>query len=202
MASIDEKFLTAKQSADLLGVTLPTIHDWVKRGTLRAWRTQGGHRRIAQSSIDAILRQRERELQGLQKETTLELLVVEDDPIMVTFYQSMLGSWNFPISLVACSNGFEALISIGQKKPDAIIADLAMPHMNGFEMIRTLRERKDLHGVLIIVVTALGNDDIAHHGGLLDKILVFKKPPPLQQLEALLRAKADSLQVATPSNTP
>ncbi|MBF0152570.1 MAG: response regulator [Magnetococcales bacterium] len=195
MVDMNETFLTAKQSADLLGVTLPTIHDWVEKGTLRAWRTQGGHRRIAKSSIDAILRQRERELQGLSKENALALLVLEDDQIMIALYKSMVSSWNFPVSLVTCTNGFEALLSIGQIKPDIIIADLAMPNMNGFEMLRTLKERKELESIYVIVVTALKDEEIARNGGLPDQVTLFKKPPPLEKLGSLVRAKAVTLKV-------
>ncbi|MBF0137239.1 MAG: response regulator [Magnetococcus sp. DMHC-1] len=195
MTSMDETFLTAKQSADILGVTLPTIHDWVEKGTLRAWRTQGGHRRIAKSSIDAILRQRERSLQGISEENSLVLLVVEDDPVMLAFYKSMVHSWDFEVSLNSCTDGFEALLAIGKAKPDVIIADLAMPNMNGFRMIRTLKESKTLDTIFIIVVTALSNEEIAHSGGLPDQVVVFKKPPPLDKVEALIRSRATALKI-------
>lgn len=33
-----EKLLTRKEVADLLGVTLPTLHDWTKKGLLTAYR--------------------------------------------------------------------------------------------------------------------------------------------------------------------
>lgn len=53
---LGEAFCTTREAAQLLGVSLRTAQLWVDSGILRAWKTAGGHRRVARDSIDALLR--------------------------------------------------------------------------------------------------------------------------------------------------
>ena len=46
-----EHFLGTKEAAALLGVSVSTIQKMVEAGTLRAWKTQGGHRRVAERDV-------------------------------------------------------------------------------------------------------------------------------------------------------
>ena len=39
-----------------LGVSIPTVQRWVDQGYLKAWKTVGGHRRIAKQAVDEYLR--------------------------------------------------------------------------------------------------------------------------------------------------
>ncbi|MBF0624632.1 MAG: response regulator [Magnetococcales bacterium] len=191
----NEEFLSAPKAANLLGVALPTVHEWVKKGALRAWKTEGGHRRILKSSIDAMLRQREESLARPAAKKRLAMLVVEDDPIMTRLYQTMVAGWDFPVALETCPNGFEALLQVGREQPDIIITDLAMPDMDGFRMVRILRERPDLAAIRIIAVTALDDQEIERRGGLPPDVPLFRKPPPLDALEAMARSAAAFLNV-------
>jgi len=47
--------LTPRQAADQLGVSYPTLKQWIYRGTVRTRRTAGGHHRIPASEIDRLL---------------------------------------------------------------------------------------------------------------------------------------------------
>lgn len=51
----DGDYLTTREAAELLGVALRTAQLWVEAGTLRAWKTAGGHRRITRESVNALL---------------------------------------------------------------------------------------------------------------------------------------------------
>lgn len=52
--TVADPLLTTRQAAAQLGVSLRTIQLWVEAGRLACYRTVGGHRRIHQSSIDAL----------------------------------------------------------------------------------------------------------------------------------------------------
>ena len=44
---VQETYITSRQAASQLGLSLRTIQLWVENGVLSAWKTAGGHRRIA-----------------------------------------------------------------------------------------------------------------------------------------------------------
>lgn len=191
MTSQDQDLCSTREAAALLGVSLRTAQLWVESGVLRAWKTAGGHRRILRSSVDALLQDRKRALQGRPVPGQFKLLVVEDDPDLLKLYRLHVEGWGMPVNLVTAANGFEGLIRIGEEKPDLLIADLNMPGMDGFRMIRSLRANTDFRDMDIVVVTALGKDEIADRGGLPEGIQVFTKPAPFSALEQLVRERVE-----------
>ena len=54
LSSTTDPFLTTKEAAQRLGVTLRTVQLWVEAGKLQAARTPGGHRRIRTSDVRAL----------------------------------------------------------------------------------------------------------------------------------------------------
>ncbi len=56
----DLEYLSTRQSAKLLQVSLGTVQKMVELGELIAWKTRGGHRRILASSLDQQLARRKR----------------------------------------------------------------------------------------------------------------------------------------------
>jgi len=187
MSSKDSELCSTREAAAFLGVSLRTAQLWVESGVLRAWKTAGGHRRILKSSIDAILRERERAAEGTTETGIFRILVVEDDPDLIKLYRLHIAGWGLPVTLTTASNGFEGLIHIGESKPDLLIADLNMPGIDGFRMIRTLSANPDFRDMDIIVVTGLGNNEIADRGGLPKNVRIFVKPAPFSILEQLVR---------------
>ena len=59
MKNHPEIYLTSKEAADLLGVTMQTIQNWIDKSYLKAWKTPGGHARIAKSSVEKLVRQQQ-----------------------------------------------------------------------------------------------------------------------------------------------
>ena len=87
-------------------------------------------------------------------------------------------------------DGFEGLVLIGRHSPDLVITDLAMPDMDGFKMISPLKTQSAITRSSIIVVTALGPDDIEAEGGLPAGIPVYPKPIPFATLRVLVEHMA------------
>ncbi len=190
---MESDLCTTREAAQRLGVSLRTVQLWVESGVLRAWKTAGGHRRILVASVDEILKQRRAALGGAEAPTaaapSFTLVVVEDDPDLLKLYSLYVASWNLPLRLVTATNGFEGLMRIGETQPQILIADLNMPGMDGFRMIRSLRASADYKDMEIVVVTALGKAEIADRGGLPEDVKVMTKPVPFSELERLVRAR-------------
>jgi CheY-like chemotaxis protein len=69
-----------------------------------------------------------------------------------------------------------------------VVTDLNMPGMDGLQMVRSLkRPDSGYEDLVLIVVTALSAGDIADRGGLPEGTLVFQKPVPFQEIEAIAR---------------
>lgn len=188
-------YCSTKEAAALLGVSHRTVQLWVENGTLQAWRTAGGHRRITFESVNRMVDGRRAAIGArpasaaspaapvIPEATGRRVLVVDDDPLMLRLYELEMAGWGLDLDVVKANNGFEALIRIGERRPDLLVSDLNMPGMDGFRMIRTLREDSGSAGMSMIVVSGLDRATIKAMG-LPSDIPVFPKPVPFGELRS------------------
>jgi len=186
--------LSTREAAERLGVALRTVQLWVEGGVLPAWKTAGGHRRISRAAVEKLIAERSQALSGqpnsaaASENRPLRVLVVEDDPDMLKLICMVMEGWDLPLQLRTATNGFEALLRIGDECPDVLLTDLNMPGMDGFRMISALQgPTHGLDALRVIVVTALTQSEIDQRGGLPQGVHVFTKPLPFDDLELLLR---------------
>jgi excisionase family DNA binding protein len=175
-----EVYCTTREAAEMLHVSLRTIQLWVESGVLRAWKTDGGHRRLPLSSVNEVIQKRMGKI--ATPAAPADILVLEDDEDMAKLYRMTMEAWQLPIRTTFVSSVFEALIVIGRDEPDLLITDLRMPEVDGFEIIRLLRNDQMLKNLDIVAVTALNKAEIEERGGLPDGITVFTKPVAFDQL--------------------
>ena len=76
------------------------------------------------------------------------VLIAEDDTELRTLFQRVLTKNAYSVTCV--SNGKEALDAINNDYFDIIISDIMMPEMDGYELVRTLREADNQTPVLMI----------------------------------------------------
>jgi excisionase family DNA binding protein len=195
IASNDE-LMTTREAGETLGVAVRTVQLWVEAGILPAWRTAGGHRRIARSAVEKLMAERAELLATPPAEpkpqTTrkgpMKVLVVEDDPAQLRLMSKVVQGWKFPVTLATARDGFEGLVRMGQISPDWLITDLNMPSMNGFEMLRSLtKQGVGLGHTQVAVVSAMTAQEVKQHGGLPKGVHFLPKPVHFGQLEALVR---------------
>ena len=87
------------------------------------------------------------------------VLAVDDIPLNLLLVQKMLSRYNFKLRTAA--NGQQALDAVAQEKPDLILLDLMMPGIDGFEVIRRLRENPETADIRIVILSALNsNEDV------------------------------------------
>jgi CheY-like chemotaxis protein len=91
-------------------------------------------------------------LRGIAATASGHLLVVEDDADMQELWLRNLTKDGY--SVETATNGRDALEKVAAKRPAAILLDLMMPEMDGFEFLARLRSTKDGAAIPVIVVTA------------------------------------------------
>jgi len=186
--------MTTREAGETLGVAVRTVQLWVESGVLPAWRTAGGHRRIARSAVEKLMAERSRvfapapTVDSDVPQSAIKMLVVEDDPILLQLFAAMVAAWDFPVSVTTATNGFEGLLRMGQMRPDLVVTDLNMPGMDGFEMLRALtKPGSGFEKLHIVVVSALSPAEIQERGGLPKGVVFFPKPLHFGALQALVR---------------
>lgn len=177
----DKEFYSTIEAAKLLGVSVRTVQLWVENGSLDAWKTAGGHRRIMAKSVDDYIRANQ--TSSTEDSNKSRVLVVEDNPTVSKFYEAAIKSWAKPIDIITKSDGFEGLVEIGRRIPDVLITDIYMPGMDGLQMIRSLYKSELLSSDKIIVISGLSKDDIAERGGIPSGVEFFEKPMDVEQLK-------------------
>jgi len=185
----NSEFISTAQAARQLGLSLGAVQQMVESGTLAGWKTAGGHRRIRQDSVDALLaRARSPSAPTRSGGDRLRVMVVEDDRLLQNIYRETFLTWSLPIDVHVMEHGLDALVEVGREPPDLLIADLRIPGIDGFEMIRRLRDNPLSSDIAIVVVSALGPKEIAASGGLPEDITVYRKPIPFHELHGYVQA--------------
>lgn len=172
-----EDYCGTTYAAKLLGLSVGTIQTLVEKNELLAWKTQGGHRRISMPSIREYQRKHNM-LTTLAdpKDQRLRVLLVEDDAVTREMLKDFCNRCPMPVDCTAMSSGLEALIDISSIQPDVLIADLNMPGVDGFELLRTLRNNPLFNKMTCLVVSALSQEDIEARGGLPEGTIFMAKP--------------------------
>jgi diguanylate cyclase (GGDEF)-like protein len=83
-----------------------------------------------------------------------DVLVVEDDQFLARLLDVELSSSGYSVRVAY--DGEQALEAAFERCPDLVLADVMMPRMDGFEMVRQLRGDPRTESVSIILVTARG----------------------------------------------
>ena len=149
-------YYTTYQVSKILGVSLPTVVNWVNSDKLKAHRTPGGHRRIGRNDLISFAREYNYPLSDeflAESSGRRRVLIVDDErdfSDMVRDYLSMKGDYDVEVA----DSGFAAGYTVARFKPDLILMDIMMPDMDGFEVLRMLRAGRDTHHIPIVACTA------------------------------------------------
>jgi CheY-like chemotaxis protein len=87
----------------------------------------------------------------------LRVLVVDDEAEIRETLAILLKFWGHEVRMA--TNGEEALQVVNDYKPDLIVSDIAMPGMDGLEMVRRLRRLPEFQDTFCVALTGFGHDD-------------------------------------------
>lgn len=90
------------------------------------------------------------------------ILVVDDNPDLRSYVSRIMRKYNF--NVLSGRNGAEGFEIAQTYHPHLIITDLMMPIVSGLDLIKMIREEKDLRGIPIILLTAKADEDTRIEG--------------------------------------
>ena len=200
--------LTTRDVAHRLGLAVRSVQLMVDRGELQAWKTPGGHRRIARASVERWQQQRgspqlpAAPAQGVAAPARSagrapRVLLIEDS----RHYQnlvSLLVRQRFPqVELHVADDGIAGLALAGQLQPEVLLVDILLPGIDGATLITALRSHPAFAASRLIVVTSLDGEALAPYAFALQGVPVVHKPRLVAELPALLEAALAALAALT-----
>ena len=117
-------------------------------------------------------------------ESTRKVLIVDDEPNIVTALEFLLKRSGYDVLLA--TNGAEALEQVERYRPDLVLMDVMMPIKSGFEVCQKMRERPELAGIKIVMLSAKGSEAEVSKGLSLGADLYITKPFSTQELVATI----------------
>jgi excisionase family DNA binding protein len=145
------QFYTTYEAAKLLGVSLPTVVNWIKARRLRAHRTPGGHRRIAREDLAAFMLHHgipvPDELASAAQGKRKALVVAEGGPAREGTAR-VLAACGYAVE--QASPGFAAGAAAARYEPDVIVLHAIAP--DGGEVLRAIRADRELADVPVVAI--------------------------------------------------
>jgi CheY-like chemotaxis protein len=119
------------------------------------------------------------------------LLLVEDDETTRTVIQHALEREGWAVT--PAENGRVGLARVAETRPDAILLDLMMPEMDGFEFLAELRRQADWRDIPVLVLTAmdLTDEDRRRLNGEVERVIqkgAYHRDELLREVGRLLAA--------------
>lgn len=185
-----EDYCGTSYAAKVLGLSVATVQSLVEKGEIEAWKTLGGHRRIALRALNAYLAKNSPQLSRADTHPNhrLRVLVVEDDDATRDLYRCQFEAWDLPVDCTWMASALDALMDIASIRPDLLITDLSMSGVDGIEMLRTIQRNKQLAAMQIIVISGMATEAIAARGGLPPEARLMPKPINFDWLEGCITA--------------
>lgn len=90
------------------------------------------------------------------------ILVAEDSDTIRKFIVMSLKLAGF--NVISAVDGMEALEKFPLQKVDLIVTDLNMPNVDGFTLIRTIKENPEYKDLPIIILSSLGKEEDIKRG--------------------------------------
>jgi DNA-binding NarL/FixJ family response regulator len=123
----------------------------------------------------------------------LKILVVDDDlgtRLSISDYLELSG-----YSVIMANDGQEALAMVEEYHPDLIVTDIVMPRMNGYELVRRVRQQPAFRLLPVILLTARTKTQERILGYQSGCDLYLPKPFELEELAAAIRNLLERSQI-------
>ena len=117
----------------------------------------------------------------------MKILVVDDDEDVATSMAMLLQLHGYTVSV--CLRAMEGLAEAERFRPDAILHDIAMSELDGYEVVRRLRRHAVFEHTLMIAITGYDTPEDRHRAKEAGFDAVLAKPADWNVVQKLLKER-------------
>ena len=156
------EWLTLGEAARYLGVAQSTVRKWADMGRIETFKTPGGHRRFRREDLDHFMQGASGEkLPQSRRGGTPLVLIVDDDAEVRAVIRECLVKEGFDVAEGA--NAQQGIDKINERIPDLMMLDVSMPGIDGWEMLRRVREKLDVKDLPVVIFSGkIEEEELGH----------------------------------------
>lgn len=132
----------------------------------------------------------------LNRMTQQTILLVDDDPEIIKNTLRYLEREGYEV--IVANNGIDALNAVHDYVPDCVVLDVMLPDLDGWEILRWIREQTKTAAIPVIMLTARVEETDKIHGINLGADDYMTKPYSMGELIARIRARLRRTQTLLP----
>ena len=147
--------LKTSDIAKYCGVSVVHVIRWAKSGKLKSFRFPGGRYKFSKKDFRKFLEDNNIPIieEFFEKKEIKKILIVDDDTDCAKGLKISLET-EFPVFKIrVVSDGYEALMEMGQFNPDLLILDIRMPKIDGLEVCYRVKSSESWSDTKIIAIT-------------------------------------------------
>jgi len=91
-----------------------------------------------------------------------KILVIEDDEMISSMYKTKFEDNGYIV--FTANNGVEGLEIAKRERPDIIMLDIILPQLDGFSVLKELKENSETKEVPVVMLTNLGTEEDKEKG--------------------------------------
>jgi DNA-binding response OmpR family regulator len=91
-----------------------------------------------------------------------KVLLVEDDPLLIDIYTTKLKQSGFEVVVV--EKGEQAFQTVLEEMPDVVLLDIVLPHVDGWDILKSLKERAETKNIQVVILSNLGQKEEIEKG--------------------------------------
>jgi response regulator RpfG family c-di-GMP phosphodiesterase len=114
-----------------------------------------------------------------------KILLVDDEAGFAELLRDLLEMDNYEVQLA--HDGQEGLDKLQNYIPDAIISDVVMPRLSGFEMFKKIKANPETSKIPFLFITGFQDDRVLSEARKIGIFGILKKPIDIEQIESRLK---------------
>ncbi|MBZ0299935.1 MAG: response regulator [Anaerolineae bacterium] len=123
----------------------------------------------------------------------MKVMVLDDNPAILSMVTMMLQTTYQDCQVVSGRNGEEglALLSRDEIRPDVILTNLRMPHMDGLKFMREVRDNTAWDQIRLVMMSALGTAEVVTQAASDGAEAFLSKPFTISDLKSTVSQLLD-----------